>query len=112
MEKTISVGLIGIGNMGSAHASAVGGGRIRGLRLAAVCDIDEARQELIKIKGVGAKVAECALLYGCGRVDAFPVDVWVRRIMAELYPEGLPECCNGVEGIAQQYLFHWRRNVE
>lgn len=75
------------------------------------CDIDEARQELIKIKGVGAKVAECTLLYGCGRVDAFPVDVWVRRIMSELYPEGLPECTNGVEGIAQQYLFHWRRNV-
>ena len=77
-----------------------------------VCDIDEAREELIKIKGVGAKVAECTLLYGCGRVDAFPVDVWVRRIMSELYPEGLPECTKDVEGIAQQYLFHWRRNVE
>lgn len=76
------------------------------------CNIDEAREELVKIKGVGAKVAECTLLYGCGRVDAFPVDVWVRRIMAELYPEGLPECTEGVEGIAQQYLFHWRRNVE
>lgn len=75
------------------------------------CDIDEAREELIKIKGVGAKVAECTLLYGCGRVDAFPVDVWVRRIMQELYPEGLPECTKAVEGIAQQYLFHWRRNV-
>ena len=76
------------------------------------CDIDEAREELIKIKGVGAKVAECTLLYGCGRVDAFPVDVWVRRIMSEMYPDGLPECTNGVEGIAQQYLFHWRRNTE
>lgn len=75
------------------------------------CNLDEAREELIKIKGVGAKVAECALLYGCGRVDAFPVDVWVRRIMSELYPEGLPECTQGVEGIAQQYLFHWRRNI-
>lgn len=75
------------------------------------CDLDDAREELIKIKGVGAKVAECALLYGCGRVDAFPVDVWVRRIMSELYPEGLPECTQGVEGIAQQYLFHWRRNI-
>ncbi len=82
------------------------------LKKLSVCNIDEARQELIKIKGVGAKVAECALLYGCGRVDAFPVDVWVRRIMAELYPEGLPECCIGVEGIAQQYLFHWRRNIQ
>ncbi len=81
------------------------------LQKLSTCDIDEAREELIKIKGVGAKVAECALLYGCGRVDAFPVDVWVRRIMSELYPEGLPECTRGVEGIAQQYLFHWRRNV-
>lgn len=76
------------------------------------CDMDEARDELIKIKGVGAKVAECTLLYGCGRVEAFPVDVWVRRIMAELYPDGLPECTDGVEGIAQQYLFHWRRNLD
>lgn len=76
------------------------------------CDMDEARTELIKIKGVGAKVAECTLLYGCGRVEAFPVDVWVRRIMAELYPEGLPACTKDVEGIAQQYLFHWRRNLD
>ncbi len=74
--------------------------------------MDEARAELQKISGVGPKVAECALLYGFGRVEAFPVDVWVRRIMQELYPEGLPEATQGVEGIAQQYLFHWRRNVE
>ncbi len=92
-------------------AQKVAGGEVD-LKKLHTCDIDEARAELIKIKGVGAKVAECALLYGCGRVDAFPVDVWVRRIMSELYPEGLPECCDGVEGIAQQYLFHWRRNVE
>lgn len=74
-------------------------------------DMDFCRAELMKIKGVGAKVAECTLLYGCGRIEAFPVDVWVRRIMAELYPNGLPECCDGVEGIAQQFLFHWRRNL-
>lgn len=74
--------------------------------------LDEGRDELIKIKGVGEKVAQCALLYGFGKVDAFPVDVWVKRIMAELYPEGLPECTNGVRGIAQQYLFHWYRNRE
>lgn len=73
--------------------------------------IEEARQELMKIKGIGAKVAECSLLYGFGRVEAFPVDVWVKRIMSELYPNGLPECVKGSEGIAQQYLFHWRRNA-
>ena len=72
--------------------------------------IDEGRDELIKIKGVGEKVAQCSLLYGFGKIDAFPVDVWVKRIMSELYPDGLPECTNGVRGIAQQYLFHWRRN--
>ena len=82
------------------------------LKKLSYCNIDEAREELIKIKGVGAKVAECTLLYGCGRVDAFPVDVWVRRIMSEMYPNGLPECTKDVEGIAQQYLFHWRRNIE
>lgn len=74
--------------------------------------IEEARRELMKIKGVGAKVAECSLLYGFGRIEAFPVDVWVKKIMAELYPDGLPSCTKGFEGIAQQYLFHWRRNSE
>lgn len=72
--------------------------------------ISEARTELMKIKGVGAKVAECTLLYGFGRKEAFPIDVWVKKIMAEMYPHGLPECTKDVEGIAQQYLFHWRRN--
>ena len=72
--------------------------------------LDEARQELMKIKGVGKKVADCTLLYGFGRMEAFPVDVWVKRIVEELYPDGLPQCIKGNEGIAQQYLFHWRRN--
>ena len=48
--------------------------------------VEEARQELMKIKGVGPKVAECTLLYGFNRLEAFPVDVWVKRIMKELYP--------------------------
>ncbi len=73
---------------------------------------DDAKNELLKIKGVGEKVAQCALLYGFGRVEAFPVDVWVRRIVGELYPNGLPQCIEGTRGIAQQYLFHWRRNID
>lgn len=75
-------------------------------------DFDTAKAELLKIKGVGEKVAQCALLYGFGRVEAFPRDVWVKRIESELYPDGLPECIKGTEGIAQQYLFHWRRSLE
>ncbi len=74
--------------------------------------IENARLELMKIKGVGAKVAECTLLYGFGRKEAFPVDVWVKKIMSEMYPNGLPECTKDIEGIAQQYLFHWRRNSD
>ncbi len=74
-------------------------------------DFNEAKNELLKIKGVGEKVAQCSLLYGFGRMEAFPVDVWVKRIVAELYPDGLPECIKGTEGIAQQYLFHWRRSL-
>ena len=73
--------------------------------------IEEARVELMKIKGVGRKVAECVLLYGCGRFEAFPVDVWVKRILDEFYPEGMPGCTEGYQGFAQQYLFHWRRNL-
>lgn len=74
--------------------------------------IEYGREELIKIKGVGAKVAECTLLYGFHKLSAFPVDVWVKRIMAEMYPNGLPSCMEGTQGIAQQYLFHYRRNLD
>ena len=72
---------------------------------------EEAKAELLKIKGVGEKVAQCALLYGFGRVEAFPVDVWVKRILAELYPDGFPAEYYQTQGIAQQYLFHWRRSL-
>lgn len=71
-----------------------------------------ARTALINhIYGVGDKVAQCVLLYSCGHYSAFPVDVWVQKIINRLYPSGLPECTRGVRGIAQQYLFHYVRNV-
>lgn len=74
--------------------------------------LDEARRELMKIKGVGPKVADCTLLYGFSRRDAFPVDVWIKRAMAELFPEGLPEEVKGSEGIAQLYIFNYIRNID
>lgn len=73
--------------------------------------IDDARKSLMQIKGVGAKVAECVLLFGMYRTEAFPVDVWIKRVMENYYPDGLPACTKGVEGIAQQYLFHYMRNL-
>ena len=72
-------------------------------------DLDGAKAELLKIYGIGEKVANCALLFGFQFVQCCPVDVWRKRVL-EFYPNGLPECFSGVEGIAQQYLFHWARN--
>ena len=76
----------------------------------AAAPIDEAREALKKIKGVGPKVAECVLLFGMHRTEAFPVDVWIKRVLAEYYPDGFPEFAKENAGIAQQYLFHYIRN--
>ncbi|MDE7294541.1 MAG: DNA-3-methyladenine glycosylase 2 family protein [Oscillospiraceae bacterium] len=66
-------------------------------------------KELMKIKGVGPKVAMCALLFGMYKTAAYPVDVWIKRVNERYYPNGLPDCVKGVQGIAQQYLFHYIR---
>lgn len=89
-------------------SKAVAGGAIDFEKIKAL-PLDDARKELLKIYGVGIKVANCALLFGFGFYDAFPVDVWMKRVMV-YYPDGLPQCFDGIGGIAQQYLFHWARN--
>ena len=89
-------------------AKDVAGGQIDLQKIKSL-SLDEARKELLNIYGVGIKVANCALLFGFEFYSAFPVDVWMKRVM-EYYPNGLPECFTGIEGIAQQYLFHWARN--
>ena len=66
----------------------------------------------MKITGVGPKVADCVLLYGMNFTEAFPIDVWMRRVMSTFYPNGLPECTNGTQGIAQLYLFNYIRHPE
>ena len=70
---------------------------------------DEGKAELKKIVGVGDKVADCILLFAYHKTEAFPVDVWIKRIVAEYYPDGLPECMGEYKGIAQQYLFEYFR---
>lgn len=79
------------------------------LNAIAKAPIDEARAALKQILGVGPKVAECVLLFGMHRTEAFPLDVWMKRVMAEYYPEGFPEFAQQNAGIAQQYLFHYIR---
>ena len=79
----------------------------------------EAHARLTGLPGVGAKVADCVLLFGAGRLEAFPVDVWILRAMARRYGlEGWrPEQVSlfgrahfgPAAGLAQQYLFAWER---
>lgn len=75
-------------------------------------DLESARDMLMRINGVGPKVADCVLLFGFHKLDAFPKDVWIKRIMEKYYPEGLPQFAVKYGGIAQQYLFHYIRTAE
>lgn len=72
-------------------------------------DIEEARKELMLITGVGPKVAECTLLYGMHRLEAFPIDVWMKRAMSTLFNGVDPQSFGKYAGIAQQYIFHYAR---
>ncbi|MBQ8566720.1 MAG: DNA-3-methyladenine glycosylase 2 family protein [Clostridia bacterium] len=65
---------------------------------------------LCKIKGIGLKVASCALLFGFGKTEAFPIDVWMKRCLETRFPSGLDVKALGKSaGIAQQYLFYYER---
>lgn len=81
---------------------------------------DEARAELMKIKGVGNKVCDCVLLFALGKFDLFPTDTWIRKVMAESFDAGsVAEAKSEGQrifgqnaGFAQQYLFYWRRETD
>jgi len=86
-------------------------------------DTSKMRDMLLKFDGVGPKVADCILLFALKRFDVFPVDVWVRRVMNDLYIKKDDESkvskneilklaadkFGSLSGMAQQYLFYWRR---
>lgn len=72
--------------------------------------LEEARMALMRIRGVGPKVADCMLLYGLHRVESLPKDVWINRVLEALYPGGFPVALSDVAGLAQQYLFHYARH--
>ncbi len=87
-------------------------------------DTSKVREKLLTLSGVGPKVADCILLFSTlKRFDVFPIDVWVRRVMNDLYIKNEDETkvskkeieklakekYGDLEGIAQQYLFYWRR---
>lgn len=86
-------------------------------------DTSEVRKKLLELPGVGPKVADCVMLFALKKFDAFPIDVWVRRVMNDLYIKNEDETkvtkkqieqiakdkYGNLAGIAQQYLFYWKR---
>lgn len=82
------------------------------------CAYEDARKELMRLPGVGGKVADCVCLFGLGHSEAFPVDVWVKRFMEKRFAlTGTPDhirtearkLLGSSCGIVQQYLFHAAR---
>ena len=73
---------------------------------------EEASKALKGILGVGPKVADCVLLFGFGKTECYPSDVWVKKIMAKHYPQGFPPEIKKTAGIAQQFLFHYFRTLQ
>ena len=92
--------------------------------LTTIGDTNKLREELLKFPGVGPKVADCIMLFSLKKYDVFPIDVWVKRVMTELYFDNEKDKINlsnkkilefaenkfkSLAGVAQQYLFYWRR---
>lgn len=94
-------------------------------KLEQMSNSEDIRNELLKLDGVGPKVADCIMLFSLKRFDVFPIDVWVRRVMNELYIKNEDETkvnkkqiekiavdkFGNLAGIAQQYLFYWKREA-
>ncbi len=88
-------------------------------------EIESLREKLLQLPGVGPKVADCIMLFGLKRLEVFPIDVWVRRVMNELYIKQEDETkvskkqietlakekYANLAGLAQQYLFYWKRET-
>ena len=71
------------------------------------------KERLMEVRGVGEKVASCVALFGFGNLEAFPIDVWMKRAI-DLYFDGNldPSTLGRYAGVAQQYIFHYIRNIE
>lgn len=94
-----------------AAAKAVASGELD-LEETALLPCNEARAELKKLGGVGDKVANCVVLFGLHQLDAFPVDVWIKRALAANMPKGFdPSSLGKYAGLAQQYMFYHARET-
>ncbi|MBQ7840722.1 MAG: 8-oxoguanine DNA glycosylase [Lachnospiraceae bacterium] len=69
---------------------------------------ENAKAELLKLYGVGEKVADCICLFGLHQLQAFPVDTHIRQALEVHYPDGFPfGLYRGFEGVLQQYIFYY-----
>lgn len=93
-------------------ACKVASGEIDLEEILACGDYDVCDRRLQTIRGVGPKVSACALLYGFGKTEAFPVDVWIKKSLDRHFPDGFDVKRLGkYAGIAQQYLFYYERYI-
>jgi N-glycosylase/DNA lyase len=90
----------------------------RRLRSLSRLSYEDLRVELIDLPGVGEKVADCVSLFGFGKLESFPIDVWMERAMARLYGQNgsyktlrqfAKQRFDGYAGYAQEYLYHNER---
>ena len=82
------------------------------IELSELCQLPtaEAAECLKTIKGIGDKVAACSLLFGFGKLDAFPVDVWIKKVIARYFgADFTAESLGAYAGVAQQFLFYYER---
>ncbi len=92
-------------------ARAVASGELD-LEYLAKADQATAMKGLLRLNGVGAKVANCALLFGLGHLEAFPIDVWMKRALREHFPPDFdPASLGEYAGLAQQYIFYYARST-
>lgn len=71
----------------------------------------KAMDELMKVKGIGKKVANCILLFGYNKYEAFPVDVWIERVIRKYFPGKDAKYFGKYAGYAQEYLYAFARNL-
>lgn len=68
------------------------------------------QEKLMQISGVGPKVASCVRLYGLHDLSAFPLDVWMKKVMEKFFKSQSPDVFGNYAGVAQQYLYHYSRS--
>lgn len=75
------------------------------------CDGAAAKKTLLSLNGVGDKVANCVVLFGLRHMEAFPIDVWIKRALKEHFPPDFdPGTLGEYAGLAQQYIFYYARS--